>query len=122
MVGRVGSSRRSQPRHMQTPSASFCVPQIILKLLVEPTLRTGIEGDGETDGHLWADARTPIKDAGKRFTTDSERSCDLRDGQVQGIQAQSLEYFTRMRRIVHFHNDLSGSLRNRHGPHASGHI
>jgi len=53
-----------QPRHVQPLSVSFRVPQVILKLLIEPTLRTGVERNGETHGHLRADARTGVKDAG----------------------------------------------------------
>jgi hypothetical protein len=33
-----------QPRHVQPLSPSFCVPQVVLKLLIQPTFRTGIEG------------------------------------------------------------------------------
>jgi len=53
-----------QPRHVQPFSAPFCLPQVILKLLIEPTLRTGIECNGETHGHFRADARTAVKYTG----------------------------------------------------------
>jgi len=89
---------------MQPLSGSLRVPQVILKLLVQPTFRTGVECDGETNSHLGADARTPVQDAGKSLTTDSKRSRGFRDTQIQRLQAQSFEYLARMWWIVHLHN------------------
>src|ERR1017187_6233867 len=42
----------------------------------------------EKHRHLWADARTCVKNAGQRFATDSERPRSFRDGQIQGLQAE----------------------------------
>lgn len=92
-----------QPCHPQPFSASLRLPQVVLKLLIEPTLRTGIEGDRKTHSHLWAYAGTAVHDPGQGFATDPERSRGFRDGQIQGFQAQGLEYLSRVRWTVHLH-------------------
>jgi len=63
----VGSPRqhgsgRGQPRHVQPLSGWLRVPQVMLDLLIQPTLRAGVECDGEPNGHLGADARTAVQD------------------------------------------------------------
>jgi hypothetical protein len=88
---------------VQAFSVPFCLPQVVLKLLIEPALGTGIERNGEPDGHFRADARATIKYTGKRFAAYSQRSRSLGDGQIQRFQAQSLKNLTRVRRIMHFH-------------------
>jgi len=72
----------------------FRVPEVILKLLVEPAFSAGVKGHRETDRHLRADTRTPVKNARQRLPTHAERPRGVRDGQVQGFQAQLPEHLT----------------------------
>lgn len=57
-------SRGSQFRHVKPLPVFFGMPEIVLKLLIEPALSARVEGEGEPDRHLWADAGPSIKNAG----------------------------------------------------------
>src|ERR1035437_6931690 len=116
--GRIGRSRpltsgRSQFRHVERLPVFSRVPEVILNLQVKPAFSAGVEGDRETDGYVRADSCTPVKDAGQRLSTHAERSRSVRDGQVQGFQAQLPEHLTRVRRIMHLHSHL---LAQEHAP------
>ena len=105
---RLLTSGRRQSRHVEPRPVSFRVPEVILKLLVEPAFSAGAEGHRETDRHLRADTRTPVKYARQRLPTHAERPRGVRDGQVQGLP----EHLTGVRRIMHLHGHLNGNLRN----------
>src|ERR1035437_224368 len=98
--------------HVERLPIFLSMPEVILNLLVQPAFRTGVEGHRETDCHLRADARTPVKNARKRLPTHAERPRGVRNGQVQGFQAQLPEHLTGMRRIMHLHGHLNGSPRS----------
>ena len=67
------ASRRRQPSHLQSLRPTFRLPEIVLYLLVEPTLGAGIEGFTQPDRHFGADPRTTIEQGGKSLSRDSER-------------------------------------------------
>src|ERR1035437_1202534 len=98
--------------HVERFPIFLSVPEVILNLLVKPAFRTGVEGHRETDCHLRADACTPVKNARQRLSTHAKRPRGVRDGQVQGFQAQLPEHLTGMRRIMHLHGHLNGSPRS----------
>ena len=82
---------------MEPRPVFFRVPEVILKLLVEPAFSAGAEGHRETDRHLRADTRTPVQNAGQRLPAHpSGRAASY--GQVQGFQAQLPEQLTGVRR------------------------
>ena len=80
--------------HVERLPVLFRVPEVILNLLVKPAFRTGVEGHRETDGHLWADARTAVKNARQSLPAHAKGPRGVRNGQVQGFQAQLPEYLT----------------------------
>lgn len=88
------------------------VPKVKLQLLIEPAFRAGIEGDGEADSHLRADACVSVQYGGNSLAAHAKRSRGLGDIQIQGLQAERFKYFTGMGRIVHFHSCFSDSLRS----------
>jgi hypothetical protein len=102
-----------QFRHVEPLPVSFGVPEVVLKLLIEPALGAGVESDGETDRHLRADTRAAAQNAGQSFAAHAQRPRDFRYGHVQGLQAKRLEHLTGLWRIMHFHNGLSGSFHSR---------
>ena len=97
---RLLTSGRRQSRHVEPRPVSFRVPEVVLKLLVEPAFSAGVKGHRETDRHLRADTRTPVKNARQRLPTHAERPRGVRDGQVQGFQAQLPEHLTEVDPIV----------------------
>ena len=50
--------------HSQLLPALLCVPQVVLRLLIDPALRRSIEGDRQANGHLGAYAGASIQDRG----------------------------------------------------------
>ena len=64
------------------------VPEVVLKLLVQPAFRAGIKRDREADRHLRANTGAPVQDAGQRLAAYAERLRGVGDSQVQGFQAQ----------------------------------
>lgn len=90
------------------------VPQVILSLLIEPTLCRGVERHGQADGHLGTDARAAIQNGGKGLAADPQRLGCLRDIHAERFQAQGLDDRSRVGWIVHAHRDdlSSGSPRN----------
>jgi hypothetical protein len=79
------------------------MPQIVLKLLVEPAFGAGVEGDGEADGHFGADAGAGVENRGQSFSADAQGSGGLSDGQVQGCQAQCFKDLSGVRWVMHLH-------------------
>jgi len=68
----VGASGSQMPDLLlQCPALPADLPKVILRLLIHPTLRSGVEGDGKADGHLRADASATIENLGKRFAAHS---------------------------------------------------
>lgn len=68
----VGSGG-GQSRHVEPLAAFLRVPEVILKLLVEPAFSARVERYRKTDRHLRADAATPVQDAGQRLAAYAER-------------------------------------------------
>src|ERR1017187_9673290 len=64
---RLLTSGRRQSHHVEPRPVFFRVPEVILKLLVEPAFSAGVKGHRETDRHLRADTRTPVKNARQRL-------------------------------------------------------
>ena len=79
----------------------FREPEIVLHLLMQPALRRGVERDGQSNGHLGADARTSVKNGGPGVATHAEGVGGLGDAQLQGCQAEFAENLAGMRRLVH---------------------
>src|SRR3989442_13426491 len=63
IVGRL--PRRRKLRNPKLLSALLSVPEVVLRLLVEPTLGGRTKGNGKTDRHLGADPGTAIQNGGQ---------------------------------------------------------
>ena len=53
-------------------SPSLSVPEVVLRLLVQPTLRRGVKRDRQANGHLRADAGVTVQNLRERLTTHSQ--------------------------------------------------
>ncbi len=60
---RLRCSGRREFLHAEFLALSLGEPQIVLHLLVEPALGSGVEGDRQAHRHLGADARSTVDDA-----------------------------------------------------------
>src|SRR2546425_9091087 len=78
VVGRL--LRRRQLRNPKLLSTLLSVPEVVLRLLVEPTLGGRTKGNGKTDRHLGADPGTAIQNGGQGLAAYSQRFCRLRNG------------------------------------------
>jgi hypothetical protein len=67
------TSGGSQFLHVERFPIFLRVPEVILNLLVKPAFRAGVEGHRETDRHLRANARTPVKNARQRLPAHAKR-------------------------------------------------
>src|SRR3990172_4644146 len=116
VVGRL--LRRRQLRNSKLLPTLLGVPEIVLRLLVEPALGGRPKGNRKTDRHLWADPGPAIQNGGQGLTADSKRFCSLRDGDAKWLQTKALDDLARMGRVVHTHRrySLSDSPRNRRRP------
>ena len=61
---------------VESLSVSIGVPQVVLNLLVQPTLGGGTEGDGQTCGHLRGYARATVLDGRQGLPAHAEREGD----------------------------------------------
>jgi hypothetical protein len=89
--------------HSKLFAALLGVPQVILGLLIEPTLSRRAKRNGQADGHLGTDPSTAVQNGGKGLTTDPQRLGCLRDTQTERVQAQGLDDGPGVRWIVHAH-------------------
>src|SRR5712692_6784998 len=116
VVGRL--LRRRQLRNAKLLPTLLSVPQIVLRLLVEPTLGGRTKGNGKTNRHLGADPGTAIQNGGQGLAAYSQSFCGLRNGEAKWLKAKGLDDLARMRWIVHTHRySLSDSLRSRRHQH-----
>src|SRR3989442_751118 len=116
IVGRL--PRRRKLRNPKLLSALLSVPEVVLRLLVEPTLGGRAKGNGKTDRHLGADSGTAIQNGRQGLAAYSQSFCGLRNGEAKWLKAKGLDDLARMRWIVHTHRySLRDSLRNRRHQH-----
>ena len=66
-------------------STLLSVPEVVLRLLVEPTLGGRTKGNGKTDRHLGADPGTAIQNGGQGLAAYSQRFCRLRNGDAKWL-------------------------------------
>jgi hypothetical protein len=78
----------------QTLSVSFCLPEVVLELLVQPAFGGRVEGKGQSYRRLWGDPRTavqaglqrPAQVAPMRRGRESGRIHDVRVGRIDGVR------------------------------------
>ena len=100
-VGRL--LRRRKPGNSKSLPTPLRVPEVVLRLLGEPTLGGRAEGTGKTDRHLRADPGTVVQNGGQGLAAHSKRFGGLRDRDAEWLEAQRLDDLARMRWIVHSH-------------------
>jgi len=82
------------------------MPQVVLRLLIDPAFSRGIEGNRKANGHLRADAGPAIQNSGQRLPANTKSLCRLGHGETKRIETKSLDDLPGMWGIVHSH-DLS---------------
>src|SRR3990172_4697338 len=100
-VGRL--LRRRELHNQKLLPTLLGVPEVVLRLLVEPTLGGGAKGNGKADCHLRADPGTAIQNGRKGLTAYSQSFCGSRNGDAKWLKAKSLDDLSRMRWVVHTH-------------------
>ena len=80
------------------------MPQVVLRLLINPAFRGGIKGNRKANSHLWADASPAIQNSRQRFPANAESLCSLGHSEAKWIEAKSLDDFPGMWRTVHSHD------------------
>ena len=92
----------------------LCVPKIILRLLIDPTFRRGVKGDGKAHSHFRADTGTAIQYGGERLATYAQPLGCFRHAKFQRLKTKRFDDFAGMGRIVHTHENglLSDNLHN----------
>jgi hypothetical protein len=68
----VGRSRSRCSRNRLRCVSVLAMPEVILKLLVEPAFGAGVESDRETDRHLGLIPARNVQDAGQSLATHAE--------------------------------------------------
>src|SRR5450759_662572 len=80
------------------------MPQIVLRLLIDPAFCGGIKRNRKANRHLRADAGPAIQNSGQRFPANAESLCRLGYSEAKRIETKSLDDFPGMWRIVHSHD------------------
>ena len=87
--------------HAQALPRPFRTPEIVLQLLLEPTLGGGVERDRQANRHFGTDAGPSVEDGRQRVPAHVQRCRSLGDGQLQGHQAEFTKDLSGVRRVVH---------------------
>src|SRR3990172_8955266 len=82
------------------------MPQVILRLLIDPAFCGGIKGNRKANSHLRADAGPTIQNSGQRFPANAQSVCRLGYSETKRIETKSLDDFSGVWWIVHS-NDLA---------------
>src|SRR3990172_4142375 len=80
------------------------MPQVVLRLLINPAFRGGIKGNRKTNSHLRTDAGPAVQNPGQRFPANAESLRRLGHSEAKWIETKSLDYFSGMWRVVHSHD------------------
>jgi len=84
------------------------VPQVILRLLVEPALSGCSKGNGKADRHLRTNTCMTIENGGESLPAYVQSRCCPGDGHTEWFQAKDFNDFPGVRWVVHAHRyDLS---------------
>lgn len=108
-----GALCRNKPPDLKLLTMLLGMPELILRLLIQPTVRRGIKRNRKPNSHFRADTSLTIQYGAQGFTAHSQCVCSGRHRETKGLQTMLSQYFTSMGGIVHQHRrHLSGSLRN----------
>src|SRR3990172_4362213 len=80
------------------------MPQVVLRLLIDPAFCGGIKGDRKANSHLRADVGPAIKDSGQRFPADTESLCRFGHSEAKRFETKRLDDLSGMWWIVHSHD------------------
>ncbi len=103
MICYVFPSCCRQLSNIQGTTLLFGMPQIVLRLLVEPALRRSIKRDRKPNSHLRADPGSSIEDGRQRFSTYTQAVRRFGYGNAERFQAQLSDDLARVRGIMHQH-------------------
>ena len=100
-------SRRRKRFDVEFMPMLFDLPEIILRLLIQPAFRRRVKSNRQTHRHFGADPGFLVDQTRQRFPTDAQRFRGLGDGYAERDEAKLLDDRARMRRIVHEHDETS---------------
>lgn len=100
----LGVWSRREPQYAKLFTTLLCMPQVVLRLLINPAFSRGIEGNRKANSHLRADAGPAIQNSGQRFSANTESLCRLGHSETKRIETKSLNDFPGMWGIVHSHD------------------
>ena len=95
--------RRRKLRHPKLLPTQLSVPEVVLRLLVKPTLGGRAKGNRKTDRHLGANPGTAIQNGGQGLAAYSQSFRGLRHGEAEWLKAKGFDDLARMRWIMHTH-------------------
>src|SRR5450756_2332382 len=101
---RLGVWSRCESQYAKLFTTLLCMPQVVLRLLIDPAFCGGIKGNRKANSHLRADAGSAIQNSGQRFPANAESLCRLGHSEAKWIETKSLDDFPGMWRIVHSHD------------------
>ena len=100
----LGGASRSESEYAKLLATLLRMPQVILRLLIDPAFCGSIKGNRKANSHFRADAGPAIQNSGQRFAANAESLCRLGHSEAKGIETKSLYDFSGMWRIVHSHD------------------
>ena len=105
--------RSNKPLDAQFAAMLLSLPQLVLRLLGQPTLGRGVECDGQAKCHFRADASLAVENGAQRLAACAKRLRRIGDRNSKRLLAELSQHFARMGRIVHTHDEnLSDSPRS----------
>ena len=103
----------NKPLDVQLTAMLLSLPQLVLGLLGQPTLRRGVERNRQAKRHFRADARLAVENGTQRLAAGAQRLRRIRDRNAKRLQAELSQHFARVGRVVHAHDEnLSDSPRS----------
>ena len=85
----------------------FCMPKLILRLLIQPALGRRIESDGKPNSHFRADTSISIKNGTQSLSTNAKSLSRSSHRKSKRLETKLPYNFTRVRRVVHQHHNTS---------------
>ncbi len=80
------------------------MPQVVLRLLIDPAFCGGIKGNRKANCHFRADAGPAIQNSRQGFPANAESLCRLCHSEAKWFETKSLDDFSGMWRIMHSHD------------------
>jgi len=101
---RLGVWSRCESQYAKLFTTLLCMPQVVLRLLIDPAFCGGIKGNRKANCHFRADAGPAIQNSRQGFPANAESLCRLCHSEAKWFETKSLDDFSGMWRIMHSHD------------------